>query len=142
MNKLHWIMTQSRPLIAVVVLLVVVGCASSRDTATSIPHPLEGNWTYTVDSPQGVVSGTLAFADTEEGLSGEITSDAIGADGAIALESVAFDGEAMQLVFSFDSGEYGVMEVTVTLESDTLSGTWTAVDYGFDMPVVASRKEE
>ena len=135
-------MTVSRILIAVVILQVAAGCASSRDTATSTPHPLEGAWSYTVDSPQGVVSGTLTIAEAEDGLTGEITSDAMAAGTAMALDSVAFDVEAMVLVFSFDSGEFGVMEVTATLEDDALSGTWTAVSFGLDMPVLAARKAE
>ena len=126
----------------VVIVVVAAGCASSRNTAISTSNPMIGQWNYTVDSPQGLVSGTLTFAEAEEGLTGEITSDAAGADSALVLDSVAFDSEVMQLAFSFDSGEFGVMEVTMTLEDDALSGTWTAVSFGLDMPVMAARKTE
>ncbi len=131
-----------RSLLAVLVVAGMAGCAGSRDMATQAPHPLEGAWSYTLDSPQGVFTGTLTFADGDVGLTGEIAMDDAPVEASLALTDVAFDGETMQLTFSFDSGDYGVMEVSLALDGDTLNGTMKVVDFGLDVPLAASRKTE
>ena len=121
-----------------VAALLLAGCAVTRSAAPeSEPHPLEGDWDYTLDTPQGVYTGIFNFEVAEDGLAGTVMQEG-GAEPAI-LEELAFDDMAGTATFSFDSGEYGIMVVHLTLEEDAMSGLLTALDFAVDLPIVANR---
>ncbi len=50
-----------------------------------------GSWKYTVDSPEGKVSGTFVLTKTADGYTGSATSDA----GVTDLENLVVDGDAI-----------------------------------------------
>ena len=122
-----------------IALLLVAGCAGSREAAQA-PHPLVGNWEYTLDTPQGVYTGLLTFTESEEGLAGMIHLDETPIEEAAPMEELAFDSETMQLTYSFDGGEFGRMSVTMTLEGDNMDGLMTVHQFGVDVPLVAARQ--
>ena len=121
------------------VAAVLSGCASSRQAAV---HPLVGNWAYSLDTPQGVYTGTISFSESDEGLAGAIGMDDTPIGDIIALEELAFDSETSQVTYTFDSGEFGVMSVVLTLDGDSLDGLMTVHQFGIDVPLVAEREVE
>lgn len=119
-------------------ILLVAGCAGSRQMV----NPLVGNWDYTIDTPQGVYSGVLAITESEEGLAGTIDMADSPIGGEVVVEDLAFDSETMQVTYSFDSGEFGMMSVTLTLDGDNLDGLMTVHQFGIDVPLAAQRQVE
>ena len=118
--------------------LLLGGCANMKKGAEKA-HPLAGAWNYTVDSPEGVFTGVLIFAGAGEMLEGSITGEQ--ADTAAPLEELAFDDETATATFKFDSGQYGMMDVTMKLNESDLSGNMYVIQYGADVPIVAIRAE-
>ena len=86
-----------------------------------------GSWSYEVDSPQGVVGGTLTITGTPGALGGTITNSALGSD-AIALTDVALNGDALS--FGLTAPQMGALSATVTISGDTFSGTLTVPGAG------------
>lgn len=81
-----------------------------------------GTWSYEVDSPQGVVGGTLTITGSGNDLGGTITNSALGG-GPIALDNVALTGDALS--FGLTAPQMGALSATVTISGDTFSGTIT-----------------
>ena len=137
------IMSTARLVLALVFAASIAGCAGSRTAATPEPpppHPLEGAWSYAVNTPQGTFTGTLIFTAVGDSLSGAIATDDNPDD---LLEfGVEYDSETATATCSFDTGEFGIMDLTLHLEGEALTGTQFARDYNFTMDVSASRKEE
>lgn len=119
-------------------LFAVASCATLRSAAPE-PPPIVGNWDYEMDTPQGVYQGMLMFELTEEGLAGSITQEGF-MDGVV-LEELTFDEETGLATFSFDSGEFGMMDVSITIEEDAFSGLLTVLDFGADVDLVGTRAE-
>ena len=59
-----------------------------------------------------------------------------------AVQNLAFDKEASVVTFSFDSGGFGIMDLELTLEGNTLNGVQTARVYNLSVDFTASRKED
>ncbi len=121
-------------------VFLLAGCASSKKAAEEMvkaPHPLTGAWNYSLDTPQGVYTGIMTFAELEDMLSGTITSDDQPEQAAV-MEDLSFDNEMLK--FKFDGGEFGTLSVNSTMAGDKLTGTMTIGAYGVDVPLVASRK--
>ena len=133
---------------------LVAGCASSKKAAETpmaaeeamdeaMPekamHPLAGEWTYTLDTPQGVYTGVMAFMEVESMLSGTIAADET-PDQAAPLEELTFDPESNEVKFKFDVGEFGMMSVKSMLEGDNMDGMLTVHAYGVDVSIKAARK--
>ena len=126
---------------ALLILLFVAGCAGSRKAAQA-PHPLAGNWDYTLDTPQGVYTGILTFTKSEVGLTGVLNMSETPVDDVIQMEELVFDDETQQVTYAFNGGEYGRMVVTLTLDGDNLDGSMNVLQFGLDVPLVATRKTE
>ncbi len=119
--------------------LFIAGCAGSKEAAKA-PHPLAGAWGWSVDTPNGVVHGVLTFTEVEDMLAGTIGSEQ--APGEVApLEEILFDSETSNVTFSYDSGEYGIMNVTLTLDGDALNGMMNVTQFGVDIAFNSSRKK-
>ena len=127
----------SLPLV-VLFLLLTAGCASTKEAANE-PHVLAGEWTYTLDTPQGVYTGIMKFMDGNEGLSGTIAADD-NPEMAAPLRNLMFDQDMSKLSFDFDGGEYGTMKVSTTLADGKLMGMMNVGAYGVDVSMTASRK--
>ncbi|MDE2730394.1 MAG: hypothetical protein OXI38_03240 [Bacteroidota bacterium] len=124
------------PLLLIAAMLA--GCVGSRQAQA--PHPLVGNWAYSLDTPQGVYTGTIVFSESDEVLAGTIGMDDSPVGDTMAMEELVFDSETMQVSYTFDSGEFGVMSVTLTLDGDSLDGLMTVHQFGIDVPLVAQRE--
>ena len=119
--------------------LLIAGCAGSKEVAKA-PHPLAGAWDWSVDTPQGVFTGVLTFTEVEDMLAGTIGA-AQTPDESAPLEEVMFDSEMSKVTFNYDSGdEFGIMNVTLTLDGDALNGIMNVIQFGVDVPMTCSRK--
>lgn len=123
------------PILLFVVFALVAGCAGSKKAAEA-PHPLAGDWSYSIDTPQGVFTGILSFTEVDDVLGGMIGSDQQG--GEIGIQNVAF--EENQVTFEYDSGQYGMMDVKLMLEGDALNGDMNVRQFGASVPFTAVRK--
>ncbi len=118
--------------------LLIAGCAGSKEVAKA-PHPLAGAWDWSVDTPQGVFTGVLTFTEVEDMLAGTIGA-AQTPDEYAPLEELMFDSEMSKVTFNYDSGEFGIMNVTLTLDGDALNGIMNVTQFGVDVPMTVSRK--
>ena len=118
--------------------LLIAGCAGSKETAKA-PHPLAGAWDWSVDTPQGVFTGILTITEVEDMLAGTIAA-AEQPDQTAPLEELMFDSEMSKVTFTYDSGEFGIMNVTLTLDGDALNGIMNVTQFGAEVPMTASRK--
>ena len=139
---------------ALILLLVAAGCAGSRDMAMepempAEPEPMEeaapmlpivGDWQWSLDTPDGTYTGALIFSMEGDSLMGAVTLDVSPQD---SLYFGAMYNEADSLAtFSYDSGEFGMMDVELKLDgSDTLRGTQFVRDYSMPLDLAATRKE-
>ena len=89
---------------------------SGSDTTDVNPA---GTWSYTVSTPDGEIGGEITLTGSPDDLSGTLTSDVL--SGTATLEQVELDGQT--LTFTFDAGEYGRVDASVTLEGDAFEGT-------------------
>ena len=129
----------SLPLVTLAILLIA-GCASTKEAAKE-PHVLAGDWTYTLDTPQGVYTGVMKFMEGEEGLLGTIAADE-NPEMTAPLRNLMYDEEMSKLSFDFDGGEFGTMKVNTTLTDGKLMGMMNVGAYGVDVSMSASRKTE
>ena len=118
--------------------LLIAGCAGSKEAAKA-PHPLAGTWDWSVDTPQGVFTGILTITEVDDMLAGTIGS-AEAPDQTAPLEELMFDNEMSKVTFTYDSGEFGIMNVTLTLDGDALIGIMNVTHFGAEVPMTASRK--
>jgi hypothetical protein len=51
-----------------------------------------------------------------------------------------FDEATSEVSFSYDSGQYGVMDVNLTLADDALNGTMNVTQYNAEVPMQATRQ--
>ncbi len=136
------------PLALVLAVLLMAGCAGSKEAAMDAAeaaeaakpaHPLAGAWDWSVDTPQGVYTGILTFAETDEMLGGTIAS-AEAPEQAAQLTEVMFDSDMSKVTFKYDSGDFGIMNVTLTLDGDAMDGLMNVTQYGMDVPMTCKRK--
>ena len=140
-------MLQSRYTLLTLILiaLLMAGCAGSKEAAmeaaepAKAPHPLTGAWDYSLDTPQGVFTGILTFAETGDMLNGTIAQSQT-PDQVASLEELMFDSDMSKVTFKFDSGEYGIMLVSLTLDGDALNGQMNVTQFGVDVPMTCLRK--
>ena len=102
--------------------------------------PFQGVWEYYIEDPEGErYAGTLMVSSVEGVVSGTISNDALSA-GKPLKNVVTLDN---QLMFEFDAGSYGEIDVTVIVDENTITGEFL-VDAIGEMPLSGSRlsKEE
>ncbi|GAB5518291.1 MAG: hypothetical protein RhofKO_05420 [Rhodothermales bacterium] len=90
---------------------------------------LEGErmWDVSLDTPQGVMEATVLL----NGLDGTITFEG---SPAAPLTDVEYTGD--QVSFQFDSGEYGILPVTATLDGASFDGSLSVS--GFNIPITGN----
>ena len=92
-----------------------------------------------IDTPQGVFTGILTITEVDDMLAGTIGA-AESPDQTAPLEALMFDSEMSKVTFTYDSGEFGIMNVTLTLDGDALNGIMNVTQFGAEVPMTASRK--
>lgn len=118
------------PLVVLIVSLFT-GCAGSR----AMLSPFQGVWEYYVEDPEGErYAGTLMVRSVEGVVSGTISNNALSANKPLE-DVVTMDN---QLMFVFDAGSYGEIDVTVVVDEDTITGEFL-VDAIGEMPLSGSR---
>lgn len=126
-------------------IFLMAGCAGTKKAAmdemaeAAAPHPMTGTWAYSLDTPQGVYTGVMAFTMVNDMLTGTITSDDM-PDQPAPLEDLMYDEETSKLTFKFDGGEFGTLSVNTTFAEGKLDGLMTIGAYGVDVPMTASKK--
>ncbi len=90
-----------------------------------------GTWSYTLETPQGDLEGTLTIEGDQSGLEGTFTGPRGQEED---LQSVSFDGTSLS--FSVSSPQ-GTISISVTVEGDTFEGTASG-DFG-SFPITGER---
>ncbi|WP_233993517.1 amidohydrolase family protein [Salinibacter altiplanensis] len=91
-----------------------------------------GTWSYTLETPQGDLSGEVTIEGGPSGLDGTFT----GPQGdEQSLRSVSFDGTTLS--FAVDSPQGGSVSVSATVEGDTFDGS--ASTSGGSFPISGER---
>ena len=116
-------------------VLLSAGCAALKKA--SGPHPLAGDWTYSLETPMGPETGVLTVIEAEEGLSGSVFH--MGGPTSIPLESITYEDGVMQ----FQLRTPALIRVASTVEGDTFEGLVENIDEGVrDIPIMGTRKVE
>lgn len=89
-------------------------------TAADEPHPLAGTWEHAIDTSEGYYRGTITITVENEVLSGTIGFDSPPSD-PTSLNDITFDGA--ELIFRFDTQQYGMARVKVAVDGDSFKGT-------------------
>ncbi|MEF8796633.1 MAG: amidohydrolase family protein [Salinivenus sp.] len=90
-----------------------------------------GTWSYTLETPQGDLEGTITIEGDQSGLEGTFT----GPQGEEEdLQGISFDGTTLS--FSVSSPQ-GTISISVTVEGDTFEGTASG-DFG-SFPITGER---
>ena len=94
-----------------------------------------GSWSYTVQSPDGTLTGSLEFTQEKKGkLSGKVITDT--GDTFTMLKVEIREGDVVYFEIQPD---YEVMKVTMTLKDDTYTGM-VAVSQG-EVPVQGEKRK-
>ena len=86
-----------------------------------------------------IYTGILTFAEAGDMLSGTIAA-AENPEQTAELTELMFDSEMSKVTFKYDSGEFGIMNVTLTLDGDALDGLMNVTQFGVDVPMTCKRK--
>lgn len=113
-------------LLALVVLLLIGGCASSRNAAQAV----SGTWRYIVhDTPEGDVGGELHLNGSGDVLAGEITSELT--SGPAQLQQVGLVDQVLSFSATVNiDGQRIDTATTATLAGDSMDGTIDVVGVG------------
>jgi len=98
-----------------------------------------GTWDWSVDSPDGVFTGTVTIEGAADALTGYMMSTE-GGDEKLPLSDVMLDGDV--LTFSFENPDYGVMKVKGTIDGDSMESMLNVVNFGVDLPMKSTRKKD
>jgi hypothetical protein len=91
---------------------------TEEGTVTGDVSKVLGTWSYTLQTPQGDLTGTLTIEGDQSGLEGTFT----GPRGeSQEMQSISFDGTTLS--FSISSPQGGTVSVTVTVEEGTFEGS-------------------
>lgn len=94
-----------------------------------------GEWSYSVSTPQGSVSGTIEISGAPGDLEGTITSDMSPEE--TELENLELNGNT--LTFEFDSGQGGRISATITISGNQIDGTLENENFG-SIPIEGTRR--
>jgi len=108
------------------------GDAAEGGEVTGEVSAVLGTWSYTLESPGGELSGTIAIEGDASGLEGTFA----GPRGEEQdLESISFDGTTLS--FSIDSPQGSSLSVSVTVQGETFEGSVSTP--GGSFPITGER---
>jgi len=106
--------------------------AAEEGEVTGEVSAVLGAWSYTVETPQGEIDGTITVEGDASGLSGTF----VGPQGEEQdLESISFDGTTLS--FRVDSPQGNSVSVSVTIQGETFEGTVSTP--GGSFPITGER---
>lgn len=115
-------------------LCLFIGCSGLKKAQQ---HPLVGMWAYSIDTPQGILTGMLSVTEADGQLAGVFRSDSDGTE--TTLDAIIFEEGAFSLEMT--SAQYGKITAQATLEGDTFDGTMDVVEFGVtDMAFTGTRQ--
>jgi imidazolonepropionase-like amidohydrolase len=116
--------------------LFEVSTAEDEGEVTGSMAAVVGTWEYTIESPQGELSGTIMLEESGSGLDGTISSPT--GQGDEDLQSISFDGASLS--FSFDGGDVGDVDVSVTVDGSDFEGSVSTGQFG-SFPITGTRTD-
>lgn len=119
------------PIVMVVIMLYMAGCASTKKSKTSVPNYI-GQWDYVLSLPDQEITGYLKFAQEDDSVVGFVGSD----EGETALNDFAIDDEKVSGTFEAQGYE---IQMSGTFEGDVLKANMSAA--GYDFPFEAKKQQ-
>ena len=111
-------------------------CTSSNQKVSEKSENLVvGHWNFSIDSPEGVETGTFIIAQENSNLGIQILREG---EDPLFLQA-EFDTETQILSFSFEDNNYGDMEVSLALEEEEMKGILSVIQLDLDVPIAATR---
>lgn len=98
---------------------------SSGSDADAEANPA-GTWSLSISSPDGEIAGTLTISGSDDDWSGTLIVDIT--PETSQLESIVMNGNV--LTFSFDAGEFGNITSSLTLDANSINGSFDVPDIG------------
>jgi len=119
------------PIVMVVIMLYMAGCASTKKSKTSVPNYI-GQWDYVLSLPDQEITGYLKFAQEDDSVVGFVGSD----EGETILNDFAIDEEKVSGTFEAQGYE---IQMSGTFEGDVLKANMSAA--GYDFPFEAKKQQ-
>jgi len=119
------------PIVMVVIMLYLAGCASTKKSKTSVPNYI-GQWDYVLSLPDQEITGYLKFAQEDDSVVGFVGSD----EGETTLNDFAIDEEKVSGTFEAQGYE---IQMSGTFEGDVLKANMSAA--GYDFPFDAKKQQ-
>ncbi|WNJ16280.1 amidohydrolase family protein [Pontibacter sp. G13] len=111
-----------------------------KKSAVSPDAPVEaaGLWSFTVESPQGTVNGTLKLSGSEGDYEGTISTDMSPDENT--LESIELEGNILTFSYSLSmGGDQASVDGELELDGDTFEGTLSVGNFG-SFPIEGTRE--
>ncbi|UII24713.1 amidohydrolase family protein [Fulvivirga maritima] len=101
---------------------------------------IKGKWSYSSETPQGVISGVITFNGEPGDYSGSISNSST--NESTDFTDITVDGNSVVFSFSIVSnGETLKITITMNIEGETFEGTMTAGEYG-SFPIEGDKMPE
>ncbi len=92
---------------------------------------LLGTWTYTIETPDQRREGQFVFTDSQNEITGTISSKESMAGGNNKLDDIVVDGKEASFTFDLDmDGQRMVLEFDLKIDGDTFSGSVSVGSFG------------
>lgn len=90
---------------------------------------VQGNWSYSTETPQGTNTGKIKLKNTDGTFSGTITSNM--SDKETEIKNVSVDGNKLSFTFDFQMGSNTMaIEVNLTIDGTSFDGSMNVGSYG------------
>lgn len=116
-----------------IILLFVLGLSISLFAQVTVKQVV-GKWKYTVETPDGNMTGVFKFVETDAKLAGEVITD----DG-YTLPFSKIEIQADDKLYLEVKTENDLIKVTVKIEGENFAGTGTS--YNGDAPIKGEKVE-
>ena len=119
------------PIVMVVIMLFMAGCASTKKSKTSVPNYI-GQWNYVLSLPDQDIEGYLKFSQVDDAVVVVVG----GGEGETPLSDFAIDEEKVSGTFEAQGYE---IQMSGTFEGEVLKANMSAA--GYDFPFEAQKQQ-
>jgi len=119
------------PIVMVVIMLLMAGCASTKKSKTSIPNYI-GQWNVIISLPDGDEDRYVKFVQEEDQVAGYVGGD----QGEVQFSDLVIDEEKMSA--NFDVEGYHI-DMTGTFDGDAIKGIMSA--QGYEIPFAGTKQQ-